>query len=188
MSTNRTSHPITEQAVVAKPTEIAKPAEVAESTQIAKARKRTKKEKLRSAKFSHKVLSKEHNKLVKAIQAWREADVIDVVSFTVANHNSSFWNKYNHLRQYEQKRTIANQEENIIVRQEVAEFLPIGVDLKISIRNGLTSETLIKHLRKICEAISENQELAKFSKIKDGYITDEMNWAVCGKRLWIWPL
>lgn len=144
-----------------------------------------KKEHLQCVESKLAEVSSKHDKHVKALEAWKESELDDAVNFTVANHTSAIWNQLSRTSKYSIKEALTYQGDNIILRQEVAEFLATGVDLKISVRNGLGAKMLIQHLHQIIDALANRPELAGCSNIKYGFLSSDQDWTYYEQSSWV---
>lgn len=129
-----------------------------------------KKEHLEEVESELAEVSFKHDKYVSALQAWKECNVVDAVTFSVADFTSAVWKNLPSNKKCDIKNALMYESKNTILRQEVSEFLPSGIDIKITVRSGVDSNVLINNLYQLLHSVNRDERLARNGQIKSAYL------------------
>ena len=110
------------------------------------------------------------NDLANAYQAWKESELAESVTFSVTDFTSSIWNSLSNSDRVLIKDTLMYRHDSVLLRQERPEFLPTGVDVKITVRDGFDVEILSDILYQLQRSIYSDKKLTKCQGLSDAYI------------------
>ena len=140
----------------------------------------------RSARAAHKK-KQEHEKLqaqyreleasnralamhVKAFNTLQHSEVTEAVVFTSVDNDSASWTNLSEDKKAEIKEAMQLPQQKILYRQEVKDFLPCGVDIKVTVRSGASPESILDNLYQLLQSIHSTKQLILFRSREPSYV------------------
>ncbi len=107
---------------------------------------------------------------VEAFNMLQHSEVTEAVVLTSVHNESASWTNLSEDKKAEIKYAMQLPQQKIFYRQEVKEFLPCGVDIKVTVRSGATPETILDNLHQIIQSIHRNKRLVTFQSRDSSYV------------------
>jgi hypothetical protein len=127
-------------------------------------------EKLQAQNRELETMNKALSMHVEAFNALKNSEVTEAVTFTSVDSNSVSRININEDNSHVIREAMRHPKQKIFYRQEVKEFLPCGVDFKVTVRLGASPESILDNLHQIIQSINLQNLLVRFLSCGPTYV------------------